>query len=234
MKKMMKLYNLLPIDVWLGIALCVQKFSINNASDNEKLKNYKMLEKYLQQKSIEFDSESLSSLIDNIYNLECDTNYKKAYFMEQICALKDIGVLSLAYMPNNFLKNVIKLTDKNEKSIILKSAYTNGTFNIRKWEDIGYKYYSILNLEQANYVIIKTMYIDENRLAKVEAYLKDFNGYYPDKKEIKRFKQASLLKRKKNLYQEKYNLLSRDKISCKSKMELKLGKKQKNNQYYYE
>ena len=133
-----------------------------------------------------------------------------------------------------FIKNVIKLTDKNKKTSILKSAFTNGIFNIRKWENDGYKYYSIINLEDANYVIVKIMDIEENRLVNVKAYLKDFNGIYPNKSVIKKFKQSKLLKIKEELYREKYNLFNRDEISCKNNMNLKLGKKQKNNQYYYE
>ena len=49
---------------------------------------------------------------------------------------------------------------------------------------------------------------------------------YTDSKEI--------YKMEKKLYKEKYDLFNRDEISCKQNMNLKLGKKQKNNQYYYE
>ena len=226
--------DLIPIDKWFQIALCVQKFNINNNSENERIKNFIILDKFLKQKDYIINKDIELSLLENIYNLNCDINYKKAYFMEQISALKDIGVNNIAFIPNNYLKNIINLTDKNNKTTILKSAFTNGVFNIRKWEDNGFKYYSIINLENANYVIIKTMYVDENRLANVDAYLYDFNGNYPDKKEIRKFKQAKLLKYKKDLYIQKYEMLDRNSISCKNDMKLKLGKKQKNNQYYYE
>lgn len=226
--------KLLPINLWINIADFVQKLNISNGSEKEKEKNIISLIKFLKQKGYVISKEEASSLINAIYSINCDNNYKKAYFYEQIIALKDLNVKNISFMPNNFLKNIIKLTDKNKKSSMLKSAYTNGIFNIRKWDNDGYKYYSIINLEDANYCIIKTIDIDENKLVNVEAYLKDFNGEYPNVKIIRKFKQAKLLKIKKNLYKEKYVLINRDEISCKKNMNLKLGKKQKNNQYYYE
>lgn len=226
--------KLLPISLWVSVADYVQRLNIFNGSNKEKEKNIKTIINFLKQKGYSISKEEGLSLINAIYNINCDANYKKAYFYEQIIALKDLKVNKIAFMPNNYLKNIIKLTEKNSKTTILKSAYTDGVFNIRKWEDNGYKYYSIINLENANYCIIKIMDFDENKLINVDAYLKNFNGEYPNKKEIKRFKQAKLLELKNNLYQEKYNLFNRDEISCKKNLNLNLGKKQKNNQYYYE
>lgn len=230
----LELNKLVSINLWLSIADYVQKLNISNGSVKEKEKNLMSLIKFLEKKEYVVKKEEVVSLIDAIYNLNCNYNYKKAYFYEQICSLKDLKVDEIAFMPNDFIKNVIKLTDKNKKTSILKSAFTNGIFNIRKWENDGYKYYSIINLEDANYVIVKIMDIEENRLVNVKAYLKDFNGIYPNKSVIKKFKQSKLLKIKEELYREKYNLFNRDEISCKNNMNLKLGKKQKNNQYYYE
>ena len=206
MNKVM-LNKLIPIKVWILIAECVQKFNIYNGNEKEKEKNLITLIKFLKQKNYNLDKKDGKLIINAIYDINCD---------------------------NNYIKNIINLTDKNTKTTILKSAFTDGNFNIRKWESNGYKYYSIINLESANYVIIKTMYIDENRLVNVEAYLKDFNGNYPNKSEIRKFRQAKLLKVKEDLYKEKFDVLNRDEISCKTKMNLKLGKKQKKNQYYYE
>ena len=228
----LKLRDLLPIEIWIKIAECVQKFNISSGNDKEKEKNYNSLNKFLNQRGYNLNKEEGLRLINAIYNLDCDINYKKAYFYEQIITLKDLKVNNISF--NDNIKNIIKLTDKNKKSILQRSAYTDGIFNVRKWEDNGFKYYSILNLEDYNYIIIKTIFIDENRLDRVDIYLKDFNGNYPAKKEIIRFKQAKLLKIKKKLYKEKYDLFNRDEISCKQNMNLKLGKKQKNNQYYYE
>ena len=166
--------KLLSINIWESIALFVQRFNISNGSEKEKEKNLVSLVKYLKQKGYTLSKEEGYYLINAIYNINCEINYKKAYFYEQICALKDLGVNKIAFVPK--LKNIINLTDKNNKSSILKSAYTNGIFNIRKWESNGFKYYSIINLEDANYVIVKVMDIDENKLVRVEAYLKDFNG----------------------------------------------------------
>ncbi len=224
--------KLVSINIWVNIAEFVQKLNISNGSEKEK--NIISLIKFLKQKGYIISKEEALSLINAIYNINCDNNYKKAYFYEQIIALKDLNVKNISFMPNNYLKNIIKLTDKNKKSTILKSAYTNGIFNIRKWEDRGFKYYSIINLENANYCIIKIMDVDENRLVNVDAYLRDFNGEYPNIKAIRKFNQAKLLKIKKNLYKEKYALINRDEISCKKNMNLKLRNNQKNNQYYYE
>ncbi len=228
----LQLQKLQPIEIWEKIALGVQKFCISNNSDLEKEKNYEIFTKYLNNKNWCLSKEITYQLINDIYNLNCDINYQKAFFLEQIYALKDIKVSKIAYEPFNFPKNIINLS--SNKAIYFKSAYTDGIFNIREWEKYGIEKYSILNLDLSTFVIIKVMFKDENRLDDVYAYLKNFNGRYPSIKEIRKFKQASLIEIEKLLYQQKFEEIDRNSISCKEKMKLCLGKKQRNNQYYYE
>ena len=138
--------SLLDIDIWLDIAYCSQKFSILMETDKEKMRNLLVLKKYMKHRGYVLDKEDGLNLILAIYNLLGEKNYRKAYFYEQICALKDIGVKKLAFMPMGFPKNIIGLTDlkKNCNSIIVKGAYTNGVFNVREWGSDGYQKYSMI------------------------------------------------------------------------------------------
>ena len=79
--------KLLPINFWIIIADYVQKLNISSGSEKEIEKNYNSLSKFLKQKGIIISKEEVLSLINAIYNINCDINYKKAYFYEQIIAL---------------------------------------------------------------------------------------------------------------------------------------------------
>ncbi len=228
--------SLLDIDIWLDIAYCSQKFSILMETDKEKMRNLVVLKKYMKHRGYVLDKEDGLNLILAIYNLLGEKNYRKAYFYEQICALKDIGVKKLAFMPMGFPKNIIGLTDlkKNCNSIIVKGAYTNGVFNVREWGSDGYQKYSMINLEDANYVIVKTMDREANCVVDVVAYVKDFNGKYPSFRWLKKFKQANLCLNSDELYYQKYGFVNKNMISCKKQLVLKRGKQKKSNQYYYD
>ena len=233
---MIELSKLQPIDIWLNIAFAVQKFNIDNHSDFEKIKNVNVLRSFLANKGYIISNEIASKLVEDIYNLNTNPSYQKAYFLEQIYTLKDIKVSKIAYQPYTFSKNVINLTNTkaNKKSIYITTAYTDGTFNIRKWHNYGFDKLSLINLENSSFVIKKIMLKDENRLLDVYAYLKNFNGDYPSLKEIRKFKQAKLITIESQLFKEKYEIANRTNTSCREELRLCLGKKQKHGQYYYQ
>ena len=64
--------NKLPINLWLSIAECVQKFNVSNGSEKEKEKNSISLIKFLKQKGYNLEKEEALKLINAIYNINCD------------------------------------------------------------------------------------------------------------------------------------------------------------------
>ena len=226
--------KLQPIDFWLSLAHFVQKLNIsdNNFFDNS---NYESLANYFKKLDYQIPEETIMSILNDINAINSSYNYKKAYFLEQIYALYDLNVSKIAYLPNNFPQNVIGLTNTklNKKSVCLTIAYTDGNFKMRKWDDFGFNKYSIIDLQDASYIIIKDVDKEENYIFNTFAYLKNFNGDFPSLSEMRKFKQAKLNSIKNNLYVEKYKTIERDNISCKDKLVLSLGKNKKHNQYYY-
>ena len=89
--------KLLPINFRLLVADFVQKLNIFNGNEKEKNKNLIAIINFFKQKGYILTKEEGLSLINAIYNINCDNNYKKAYFYEQINALKDLSVNNIFF-----------------------------------------------------------------------------------------------------------------------------------------
>lgn len=219
----MKLYDKLSIDVWNVIADSVQLLNIYDFSDWEFYNNLELLNGLLIDKGIYFDflerypnkieDIGLASLLQEIYNASVYGDYKKANFYEKIYQLSDLGLSSIQFLPFDFpndIKGISLIKNENGEVLGINNCFTDGNFDIGYSDETLDRWYDIVNLEDANYVlrVLVNNINGENVISdKSYAILRNFNGEYPSKKDIYDIRYPGLCIYDKFINDEKHYIL---------------------------
>jgi len=201
---MNKLYQNIPMKLWIDIADKIQLLNMSPTQDFKS--NLLILRGLLSDLDIclELGNETpqtdiqigLASLLKSIYNTsDCYAESIKE-FCEYIYMLNDLGIQSMKYKPINFptkMERHLNIT-KTYSGKAIEECYTDGKFKLSRPSGIinyyGYDCYVITNLKDASYILSadifhKTPYaFTQPVISESYAIVKDFKGKLPCKKDF--------------------------------------------------
>ena len=200
---MKRLNERISIDTWKVIADRVQKLNIYDFSDREFNENLILLREMLSDLDICLDSLSrypkrdsevgLASLLQAIYSGNVFDDYKKANFYEKIYQLDELGIPSIEFKPVNFpifSGGISLLKDECGATVGAKKSFTDGEFDIWYADEPLNRWYDIVNLKDANYLLNALVELDTSSGKVIVnpddsyAVLKNFNGVFPNKETL--------------------------------------------------
>lgn len=191
---MKKIYEPFPIEDWKKIAYKVRQLHITSGPDGKFKKDLEQLNKLLK----EFDiyTESLSrkpktkneigsaSLLQSIYN----SNYQKNVFYDKIMELADLGIKEIEFRPAEFYSSATGLYHlKKKNGQMISKCLTDGKFHLSCDLIAGEHFFSMTMINHANYLLSIGLKSDDNENTEIissKVTIKNFEGYYPEKKEI--------------------------------------------------
>lgn len=200
---MKRLNERISIDTWKTIADRVQRLNIYDFSDREFNENLIMLRSMLSdlEISLEFLSKypknnneiGLASLLHSIYSGNVFDDYKKANFYEKIYQLDELGIPSIEFKPVNFpifSGGISLLKDDRGTTVGARKCFTDGEFNVWYADEPLNRWYDIVNLKDANYLLNALVELDTSSGKVIVnpddsyAVLKNFNGVFPNKETL--------------------------------------------------
>ena len=218
----MKLYDKLSIDVWKLIADKVQLLNIYDFSDWEFNNNLILLSQLLNEVGIYFDFNQrypnsvdeigLASLLQEIYNANVYSDYKKANFYEKIYQLSDLGISWIEFRPVDFLREINGISlikDEIGNVLGINNYFTDGNFDISYVDEPFNRWYDIINLENANYVLNILLKNTDDKIIVDDCgiILRNFNGVFPNRKDIYDIRYPGLCMYDKFIDGEKHYIL---------------------------
>ena len=194
---MKKIYEPLPLELWMEIAKKVRRLNFTNERGKEFYVNLQKIVKLLStmdfdlttglRQAIKKEEIGLTMLVNMIYEIELEN--KGIAFYEKIFELDKLGIKTIEFLPVEFYDSArMEQHIIDNKTISLSKVFTDGEFDFcrygKKTENI-----KIGNLTNANYILKFDMRRDENdKLIIIDgcASLKNFNGNFPTLKEVRK------------------------------------------------
>lgn len=188
----------LSIEVWKEIANKVQELILENYEMTTFNANLKLLESFLEDLDIDIHGNSNQlyeatpkTLLRMIYNIKESIPKKKAVFYENIYALDELGIQTIALRPNPIDNLINDISTSIGDPSYIKKCLTDGSFILSHNSSSTPTVYSMIDIEDAQFLLnislIKTGEIIQ--LDTAQAILKSFGSisHFPSKEEVMRF-----------------------------------------------